>query len=77
MKTKSLSHHNCPRADRRREGAGGRAERRMDRRRGSGCHENEPKIEEGLMNLPNVVLCPHIASATEETRDKMATNGCE
>jgi len=40
---------------------------------GLDVYEQEPKIEAGLIGLPNVVLCPHIASATEETRDKMST----
>jgi lactate dehydrogenase-like 2-hydroxyacid dehydrogenase len=35
--------------------------------------EHEPAIEPGLKELDNVVICPHIASATEQTRDKMAT----
>lgn len=34
--------------------------------------ENEPKIEPGLLKLNNIILTSHIASATEETRDKMA-----
>ena len=34
--------------------------------------ENEPNVEPGLLTLENVVLTPHIASATEETRSKMA-----
>ena len=34
--------------------------------------ENEPLIEPELMKLENVILTPHIASATEETRAKMA-----
>lgn len=34
--------------------------------------ENEPKVEPGLMKLNNIILTPHIASATRETRDKMA-----
>jgi glyoxylate reductase len=34
--------------------------------------ENEPALAEGLAKLDNVILTPHIASATEETRGKMA-----
>lgn len=34
--------------------------------------EKEPELMPGLANLDNVVLTPHIASATKETRDKMA-----
>ncbi len=33
--------------------------------------ENEPAIEKHLPGLDNVILTPHIASATEETRSKM------
>ncbi len=36
-------------------------------------YEEEPKIHLGLLALENVVLTPHIASATIETRTKMAT----
>lgn len=35
-------------------------------------YENEPALASGLTELPNVVLTPHSASATEETRGKMA-----
>ncbi len=34
--------------------------------------ENEPKVEPELLRLNNIILTPHIASATEETRNKMA-----
>lgn len=34
--------------------------------------EFEPKLAPGLAELDNVILTPHIASATEETRNKMA-----
>lgn len=34
--------------------------------------EFEPKVTPELLNLPNVVVNPHLASATEETRAKMA-----
>ncbi len=35
--------------------------------------EEEPKIHAGLLPLPNVVLAPHIASASLDTRLAMAT----
>lgn len=35
-------------------------------------YENEPMLADGLVELENVVLTPHIASATEETRAKMS-----
>lgn len=34
--------------------------------------ENEPQIDPALKTMGNVVLAPHIASATEETRYRMA-----
>ncbi len=34
--------------------------------------ENEPKVGSELLKLNNIILTPHIASATEETRNKMA-----
>jgi len=34
--------------------------------------EEEPKVHPGLMGLSNVVLAPHIASASSDTRIKMA-----
>jgi hydroxypyruvate reductase len=34
--------------------------------------EDEPNVPERLMNLDNVVLLPHIASATKQTRQAMA-----
>lgn len=34
--------------------------------------ENEPALAPGLAELDNVVITPHIASATDETRGKMA-----
>jgi glyoxylate reductase len=36
-------------------------------------YEREPDLVDGLAELPNVVLAPHIASATVETRARMAT----
>jgi glyoxylate reductase len=35
--------------------------------------EREPTLEPGLTDLTNVVLVPHIGSATQDTRDAMAT----
>lgn len=35
-------------------------------------YEHEPKLAPGLAKLPNVVLTPHTASATIETRSEMA-----
>ena len=42
--------------------------------RGAGLDvfEFEPKLVRGLTKLPNVILTPHIASATEEARLDMA-----
>jgi lactate dehydrogenase-like 2-hydroxyacid dehydrogenase len=40
-------------------------------------YENEPQIHAGLMKRPNVVLAPHIASASLETRTKMACMAAE
>ncbi len=39
--------------------------------------EEEPKVHEGLIGLSNVVLAPHIASGSSETRRKMATLAVE
>jgi len=39
---------------------------------GLDVYENEPDIHPTLLKLDNVVLTPHIASASEETRGKMS-----
>lgn len=39
--------------------------------------ENEPSVHQQLLSLPNVVLSPHIASATTEARDKMSLVAAE
>ena len=36
-------------------------------------YEEEPRMAEGLAECPNVLLLPHIASATRATRGKMAS----
>lgn len=40
-------------------------------------YELEPSLAEGLSALPNVVLTPHIASATEEARNAMSVQAAE
>ena len=35
-------------------------------------YEREPLVEPGLINLPNVVLTPHLGSAAIDTRDRVA-----
>lgn len=44
---------------------------------GLDVYEREPEIEERLLSLDNVVLLPHIGSATFETRIRMATMAAE
>ncbi len=39
---------------------------------GLDVYENEPDVNPRLLTMPNVVLAPHIGSATEETRSAMA-----
>ena len=39
---------------------------------GLDVYENEPKFNAGFLELANVVLSPHIASASEPTRQAMA-----
>ncbi|MHB8076093.1 D-glycerate dehydrogenase [Desulfosporosinus fructosivorans] len=40
---------------------------------GLDVYEFEPEFTAGLMELDNAILCPHIASATIDTRTKMGT----
>ena len=35
-------------------------------------YEREPMVEPGLINLPNVVLTPHLGSAARDTRERTA-----
>ncbi|WP_047864541.1 2-hydroxyacid dehydrogenase [Rubrobacter aplysinae] len=44
---------------------------------GLDVYEEEPKVHPKLMELDNVVLAPHIGSASIETRDKMASVAAE
>ena len=44
---------------------------------GLDVYENEPAFEPGLAELDNVVMLPHVASATVETRAKMAVMAAE
>lgn len=40
-------------------------------------YEHEPMVEPGLINLPNVVLTPHLGSAALETRERIAASVIE
>jgi len=40
-------------------------------------YENEPNLADGLISLPNVILTPHIASATREAREAMSKTAAE
>ncbi len=44
---------------------------------GLDVYENEPRVEPALVGITNVVLAPHIASASGETRLRMATMAAE
>jgi glyoxylate reductase len=44
---------------------------------GLDVYEDEPAVHPGLLDCPNAVLAPHIASASRETRTKMATMAVE
>jgi len=39
--------------------------------------ENEPHVPEPLLSMPNVVLLPHVGSATVETRQAMSDLTCD
>jgi glyoxylate reductase len=44
---------------------------------GLDVYEHEPQINPGLVEMPNVLLLPHIGSATVETRRRMAILAAE
>ena len=44
---------------------------------GLDVYENEPELAPGLAELENTVLLPHVASASTETRTKMAMMAVE
>jgi len=44
---------------------------------GLDVYEEEPKVHPGLLGMDNVVILPHIASASIETRTRMATMAAE
>jgi glyoxylate reductase len=52
-------------------------ENKMIRGFATDVYEFEPSLAEGLKELPNVVLTPHIASATEEARNAMSVQAAE
>ena len=44
---------------------------------GLDVYEREPAVEPALLELENAVLLPHIASASERTRTRMAVRAAE
>ena len=44
---------------------------------GLDVYEHEPQVEPLLLELENVVLLPHVASASERTRVRMAVRAAE
>jgi glyoxylate reductase len=44
---------------------------------GLDVYENEPRMAPGLTELPNIVVLPHLGSATTSTRSKMAAMAAE
>lgn len=44
---------------------------------GLDVYEHEPRLTPGLAELPNVVLLPHLGSATHTTRERMARMAAE
>ena len=43
---------------------------------GLDVYELEPKVERGLLDLKNVVLLPHLGSATDDSRRAMLDTAC-
>jgi glyoxylate reductase len=44
---------------------------------GLDVYEDEPRLARGLADLPNVVLAPHLGSATRATREQMSRTAAE
>ena len=44
---------------------------------GLDVYEHEPRITPALIEMPNVVLLPHLGSATVETRTRMSLLAAE
>jgi lactate dehydrogenase-like 2-hydroxyacid dehydrogenase len=44
---------------------------------GLDVYEQEPKVSPGLLSMENVVLLPHLGSATQETRVAMGMRALE
>ena len=44
---------------------------------GLDVYEHEPQVHPGLLHLENVILLPHLGSATRESRIRMADCCCE
>ena len=60
------------RPDRRRGGAGARAQGKKIAGAGLDVFEHEPKVYPELKRMKNVVIVPHLGSATVEVREEMA-----
>jgi lactate dehydrogenase-like 2-hydroxyacid dehydrogenase len=43
---------------------------------GLDVYEREPRVERGLLKMKNVVLLPHLGSATDDSRRAMLDTAC-
>ena len=67
-----VPHQHRARPDHRRGRAGSRAAEGQIAGAGLDVFEHEPKIDKALAKMANVVLTPHLGSATPEVREEMA-----